>query len=119
MVSFFEHQDRARRNTRVLIALMALGVSCMGLAIYALIAAFNLHLGATGIVRAGGFRLLDPQLMLATVGGTGIIVGLASSWRMLSLPKTGSSVAELLGGRLVSGSPRDQLEKRLLNVVEE
>jgi Zn-dependent protease with chaperone function/uncharacterized tellurite resistance protein B-like protein len=116
MQGFFEHQDRARRNTRLLVALMALGVLGMGAAIYGLLLVFAL-LGGSALEDMG--RLVRPDALLGTVAVTALVVGAASSLRTLSLRKGGSSVAEMLGGRLVSGAPRDALEKRLVNVVEE
>jgi Zn-dependent protease with chaperone function len=111
MTGYFEHQDRARRTTRLLVVLMALGVIAMGSTIYLLLQWLS------GIAHGGApFR---PGLLFATLLGTGLLVLLASVSRVLSLRGGGGQIAEMLGGRLVSGSPRDVLEKRLLNVVEE
>jgi Zn-dependent protease with chaperone function len=116
MATFFEHQDRARRNTKLLVLLMALGVVAMALAIYAVLIVVEQKLGA----RHGmTYPLLQPELLLGTVLGTAVVVGMASGVRMLSLRGGGTQIAEMMGGRLVSGSPRDVLEKRLVNVVEE
>jgi Zn-dependent protease with chaperone function len=121
MTTFFEHQDQARRNTRVLVSLMALGVFVMGCAIYALLALVE-QKGVSRLTSAGALYtapLFQPELFLSCLLGTAAIVGLASGSRVLSLRGGGGQIAEMMGGRLVSGSPRDVLEKRLLNVVEE
>ena len=55
---------------------------------------------------------------LVCVLAVAAFVGAASLWRMRSLT-SGGQLAERLGGRLISGQPRDGLERRLLNVVEE
>src|SRR5690348_15209346 len=116
MRNFFEHQDRARRTTRVLVVLMTLGVIAMGLAIYFFLMAFTrLQLRAS----ATPPELLQPRLLVAAVLGTGLLVAIASATRLISLRGGGAQIAEMLGGRLISGNPRDVLEKRLLNVVEE
>jgi Zn-dependent protease with chaperone function len=111
MTRFFEHQDRARRTTRVLLVLMALGVLSMAGIVYLML------LAVAGIGHGAlGFR---PQLLACSVLGTTALVLLASGSRVLMLRGGGRQVAEMLGGRLVSGSPQTGLEKRLLNVVEE
>jgi Zn-dependent protease with chaperone function len=115
--NFFEHQDRARRNTRWLVVLMALGVLAMGSAIYVLLVVFAHLSGGSAMLLAGSG--LQPDLLIGSLLGTGAVVGGASGYRVLSLRGGGGQIAEMLGGRLVSGSPRDALEKRLLNVVEE
>jgi Zn-dependent protease with chaperone function len=121
MTSFFENQDRARRNTRVLVLLMAAGVIAMGCAIYALLVLVEQRTVtvdfSTGALKRPGLLQLD--LLLWCVLGTAAIVAVASTSRSLSLRGGGAQIAEMMGGRLVSGSPRDALDRRLLNVVEE
>jgi len=118
MGNFFEHQDRARRNTRVLVLLMALGVLAMGSAIHLLLVLFaNVSGGSAAWLAAPG--LVRGDLLFASILGTGVVVAAASAVRAASLRGGGAQIAQMLGGRLASGSPRDPLEKRLLNVVEE
>src|SRR5690349_3506686 len=99
---------------------MLLAVIGMGLAVYGLVLLFaNLH---GGVLTAGLFRqakLFQPRLLACSVLATAGVVGVASLSRTLSLRGSGAQVAEMLVGRLISGNPRDGLEKRLLNVVEE
>ena len=116
MNRFFEHQERARRNTTALVALMALAVGGIGSALYLVLAI------AIAVRRAyhpwfDGLQL-DAGLWLRCVAGTALFVLGASLLRFASLG-SGANVAESMGGRLVSGAPRDALERRLLNVVEE
>jgi Zn-dependent protease with chaperone function len=119
-LNFFEYQDRARRNTQLLIALMTAGVLAMGAGIYALLVVFT-HVwgGQLSTGYAGQQSALRLDLLLGTLLGTSCVVGAASAFRTLSLRGGGGQIAEMLGGRLVSGSPRDTLERRLVNVVEE
>jgi Zn-dependent protease with chaperone function len=119
MKNFFEHQDEARRNTRNLIVLMALGVLAMGTAIYVLLVVVRrcaMPLSADVLYPAPWF---EPNLFVGTLVGTALIVVVASASRTVFLRGGGSRVAEMLGGRLVSGGPRDVLEKRFVNVLEE
>jgi Zn-dependent protease with chaperone function len=120
MTNFFEHQDRARRNTRVLVWLMALAVLVMSLSIYALAMVLELWSASRGLDQNSlPPQLFQPRMLFMCLGGTAAVVAVASFSRTLSLRGGGAQIAEMLGGRLVSGNPRDSLEKRLLNVVEE
>lgn len=120
MKNFFEHQDQARRNTRTLLLLMTLGVIAMGLAIYLLffvVRRFAMPMSTDYLEPLPWFQ---PELLAMSVFGTGALVAVASLGRTLSLRSGGGArVAETLGGRLVSGNPRDVLEKRFVNVLEE
>lgn len=129
MRQFFEHQDRARRSTRVLLLLMGLSIAAMAGAIYLVLEWVARY---TWLPRGHGHPVLSwlfgianapfalrPMLLLGTLAGTAALVVIASGSRMLALRGGGTQIAEMMGGRLVSGSPRDALEKRLLNVVEE
>ncbi len=51
--------------------------------------------------------------------GVTVVIFLGSAIRTMSLRGGGKTVAEMMGGRLVSGNPKTPLERRLLNVVEE
>src|SRR4051812_41214329 len=120
MNNFFEHQDRARRNTTVLIWLMALAVLVMSGGIYALIVATEMWAPrGQSMYGQQPIAALQPSLLFACIAGTALFVGLASFSRSMSLRGGGAQIAEMLGGRLISGNARDSLEKRLLNVVEE
>jgi Zn-dependent protease with chaperone function len=119
MTGFFEHQDRARRNTRWLLVLMALGVVGMGAALFAVLSLGEPLILAQQNRIAGRPLHFDGLLLVGCVAGTALIVALASGVRLAQLRGGGRQVAEMLGGRLVSGAPRDALERRLLNVVEE
>ncbi len=119
MKNFFQHQEQAHRNTRLLLVLMVLAVLGMGLSLYLLlllVLRFQGGLFSTAFMPAGPPRL---DVLLLAVAGTAIVVVLASAARSFTLRGGGARVAEMLGGRLVSGQPRDALEKRLVNVVEE
>lgn len=119
MTTFFEQEDRARRNTRLLVWLMVLAIIGMGLSIYAVAVFVGLFFGPRGPAQVGPFPFFQPELFLVCFGGTAALVAIASASRVLSLRGGGAHFAEMLGGRLISGQPRDILERRLLNVVEE
>lgn len=118
MTTFFQHQEKARKRTALLIFLFALAVFGIGCAIYALYALL-MHYGGDW----KGERLFgipwDTKVFLWTTGITLGFIGLVSLSRTLSLRSGGGPVAQMLGGRLVRRDTTDALEKRLLNVVEE
>jgi Zn-dependent protease with chaperone function len=126
MATFFEHQDAARRNTKMLVLLFALAVA-------GVIVAVDLVLAAA-YVWAAGDRLLLPgeptsvralyRLVPGAVYGWGaavtalVILGV-SAWNVARLASGGRKVAEMVGARRVRPDTTDLLERRYLNVVEE
>src|SRR5262245_38338333 len=119
MKTFFEHQADAQRRTRWLLLGLVIAVFGMGVLLFTLI--WLLY----AMVSSKLDGLAEPEIEFWThvfwscVLGTAALVTLASAWRAFSLRAGGGSVADMLGGRLVSGQPRDALDRRLLNVVEE
>jgi Zn-dependent protease with chaperone function len=128
MPSFFENQERARHNTHVFVLLMALAVFALGCALYPVlffIVEFKnlwrplLASDYPDLDLMHGFSYVRPDLFALGLLGTAAFVLIASATRTVLLTGGGAQIAELMGGRLVSGSPRTELERRLLNVVEE
>jgi len=118
-VNFFEHQDRARRQSRFLIFLF-------GLAVLAIIVAVNaVVLGTMGMPHYAGypqstnFWVANAGLMFWTTSLTAATIGLASAYRSVQLRAGGGDIARSLGGTAVDPSTTDPLRRRLYNVVEE
>lgn len=110
--NFFQQQDLARRNTKVLILLFAL-------AVLALIVLTNL-LVMVSFSLFQGAPLQLPWEVISSISLVVIaVVGLAimAKWQRLKLG--GRTIAEALGGNRVSPSAQEPLQRRLLNVVEE
>jgi Zn-dependent protease with chaperone function len=61
----------------------------------------------------------DPSLLLGVAFGTGLVIALASAYKVAELASGGEVVAQMLGGRLVDPQTADPAERQLLNVVEE
>ncbi len=119
-MNFFEHQDRARRQTRRLIFAFVLAVVAIVIAMNALV------LFSFGMLDQAGDRLQQPfdwarvwPVAAATSLVTVLVIAIASAWRMVQLRSGGARVAAELGGVAVDGSTTDPLRRRLLNVVEE
>ncbi|HEU4644515.1 MAG TPA: M48 family metallopeptidase [Burkholderiales bacterium] len=113
-MNFFEHQEAARRNTRVLVLLYALAVAAVVAAVTA-VAAFA-WLYTRGVQEA---QTVPPELLWGAALGTLGVILLVSLAQTLRLGAGGEKVAEMAGARPVPPETRDPLERRLLNVVEE
>lgn len=127
-MDFFERQDRARRNTKLLVAYFAGGVVMLVVAVYATLLLIFGGLGAQhrtdyleeplAVARARP-ALWDPQLFLGAAVGTLAVIALGSAFKTMELSQGGSAVAAMLGGRPVSPTTADPDERKLRNVVEE
>ena len=59
-----------------------------------------------------------PLLGIVTFS-TGLVIGVGSLFKIAQLQEGGRVIAEELGGRLIDGSSRNALDKKVTNVVEE
>lgn len=134
-MNFYQAQDQARKQSRLLVALFALAVVFLVLITNISIAFFVLYsdpsyslnghvdpsLSATDT--ADWFKQLAQALgwkksvwISALVCG---VIFMAMGFKWFSLRQGGKVVAESLGGTLIQPSSRIAAEKQLLNVVEE
>jgi len=117
-MNFFEHQERARRNTKWLVFLFALAVFLLGVALYLVMQAAQRYVDCRQVDPCD-FLWFDPArfftVLLVTLG----FILMASLSKILSLREGGSKVASLLGGVPVEPGTRDLKLRRLINVVEE
>lgn len=118
-MNFFQHQDRARRQTGRLILLLAAAVACLVTLTSLVLGWLWRHIGEPASHWTSPQRLPDLELYLwvALVVVGVVIVGAWYKHRQLRLG--GRAVAERLGGRLINLDARDADERRVLNVVEE
>ena len=120
-MNFFEYQDKARRNSTLLVALFATAV--LGLiAITTLFIAALTHY-SRGQESAASVGTMLGNLGWDTVAGIAVtiaaIIAVASFFRLRQLAAGGRAVAESLGGKKINISPSGLAEQRALNVVEE
>jgi Zn-dependent protease with chaperone function len=119
-MDFFERQDIARRNTKLLVLYFALGVSLLIVAIYAAILLVFVWIGPRPeFGPQQTVELWNPRLFLGTAIGALSVILIGSLFKTLQLSSGGKAVATSLGGRLVEPHTTDPDERRLLNVVEE
>jgi Zn-dependent protease with chaperone function len=118
-MNFFEHQERARRNTGLLVFYFVVAVVLIVVAVdFIVLFAYRLQSSRSTYEMPDG--QFDPStLLILTTVGTLALIGLATLWKVSSLSSGGSAVADMMGGMLVSPDTRDPLERRLINVIEE
>jgi len=124
LASFFENQQLARRNTKLLVPMFALAVAGVIVAVDLFICglyAWN-PLGGpeTRFIPLGiQFKAVPDALYLWGAAGTAALIFAVSGWNVMQLSRGGAAVAEMVGARRVDPGTRDPLERRLVNVVEE
>ena len=124
-MNFFEQQDVARRNTRMLVLLFLAAVLLLIVLTNAAVAGF-LWFGEDYNLYSGSRRGFDGFLSQLTWTRFGKIslavsatVALVTLVKWIALSSGGKVVAERMGGSRILPSTDDQAERRCLNVVEE
>ena len=119
-MDFFERQDRARKNTKLLVVYFVLAVICIIAAVYLVCL---LIFGTASAHHQYGqpveFSLWNSDLFFYSAMGTLAVIVFGSLYQISALSAGGSAVAESLGGRLVEPGTTSTDERKLLNVVEE
>src|SRR5690348_6008598 len=130
-MDFFERQDKARRNTKLLVVYFVAGVSMLVLTIY-LVA--MIIFGAVGSRhRSHRYYNYDdnnsqltsqttfwnPEVFIGVAIGTLAVIGIGSIFKTMELSQGGSAVSSMMGGRLVNPNTTDLDERKLMNIVEE
>ena len=124
--TFFEHQQAARRNTRVMVLLFLAAVAGVVIAVDLVLAAVYL-LGVSEIDTPAGktpsvlsmLGLVPSALYIWAAVATVVSIFVVSIVNVIKLADGGEAVAKMVGARRLSPETRDPLERRLLNVVEE
>lgn len=111
--NFFQQQDLARRNTKILILLFSV-------AVLALVALTNFLIMLVVGVTQGADALYLPWEVITSISLVVIaVVGLAIVAKWQQLKQGGRTVAQALGGIRITADSQDPLQRRVLNVVEE
>jgi len=109
-VTFFEHQQLARRNTKLIVVLFVL-------AVLAIVAAVD---GVLGSLYAWSYGEAAPaSVYVVGAVATAAVILLVSLFNVVRLAEGGVAVARMVGARRVPPDTTDGLERRLRNVVEE
>ena len=128
-MDFFNCQDKARRNTKLLVFYFVLAVLSLLLAVNAVVLLILTGFGNYGLMiwnlnpvsSANELSLpwSQAELLFDVTIGTLVVILIGSVFKTLQLAPGGSAVAELLDGRLINSNTTDADERKLLNVVEE
>jgi Zn-dependent protease with chaperone function len=122
-MDFFAHQDRARRNTKLLVGLMVAAFVATVVIIY--VVALAVFIGSQPNLSNGSPALFErtawwqPDVFLLVAAGVSLVIGGGSLYKTLQLSGGGEKLAEMLGGRRLTPDARDPLERKVLNIVEE
>lgn len=120
-MDFFERQDKARKNTKLLVFYFGLAVALIVLSVY--FVSLFMFQGAANYKNRHGYApelsLWNPRIFLFAAGGTLAVIVCGSLFKTMELSSGGSAVAESMGGRLLDSNTNDPHERKLLNVVEE
>ena len=114
-MDFFERQHQAKKKTGYLVFLFGVAVLLISLLNFLIIAAV-----IPFVDEERNFSTLqDPMLAMSVMLGTFVVISLAGLYRKSQLSDGGSSIASMMGGRLVNMASTDPDEQKLMNVVEE
>ena len=119
-MDFFERQHQAKKKTGYLVFLFGVAVLLISLLNFLIIAAVIPFVGEERKREGLDFSTLqDPMLAMSVMLGTFVVISLAGLYRKSQLSDGGSSIASMMGGRLVNMASTDPDEQKLMNVVEE
>ncbi|NOZ86548.1 MAG: M48 family metallopeptidase [Deltaproteobacteria bacterium] len=114
-MDFFAHEERARKNTKLMVLLMLLSVAAIIAAVYFVVVALFFYTKAPDQV----FLWWKPKTALYVACGVVSLVTIGSLYKTIQLGSDGGVVSRMMGGILVDPDTRDAGERRLLNVVQE
>jgi Zn-dependent protease with chaperone function len=119
-MNFFEHQEAARRSSRVLVVLFLLAVVSIVLAVNGVLAALYLGVFAPhGAWARFGVHALPNYFFETTTAVVLLIIVGGTFIEILDLQAGGDAVAQMVGARAIDPDTRDPAERRLRNVIEE
>jgi len=117
-MDFFEHQDKARRKTGMLVFLFLAAVVLIIVAVYIAVSV-ALFLLSQKAPSMASYNVFNLKAFAYIAGGTILLVAFGSLYKIAALGKGGDAVAKMLGGARVETNTQNPEERKLLNVVEE
>ncbi|MBU3758947.1 MAG: M48 family metallopeptidase [Candidatus Omnitrophica bacterium] len=120
-MNFFEQQDRARRQTALLVVLFVLTLILIAVAVY--LAVMLTRFSLSKMIPLCAFQtrsgLWVPEIFWTTCAAVAMIVAGGVIQKIQELQGGGPSVAKMLGGRCLLPETVEPRERMTLNVVEE
>ena len=117
-MNFFQAQNKARHNTRLLTLLFIAAVGSLVVLTNLLVLVFFVD-SQPGLSFTQQIVRAPQELWIYTSLGVVGLIAVASGFKFLALQGGGKAVAESLGGVLIHQNTRDPQQRQLLNVVEE
>ena len=120
-MDYFARQEVARRRTWWLVVMFFAALAgIIGAVYFAIAMAFQAGAGDAGYGSAAAANpMWSPEVLLTVAGAVSLIVLGGTAYKLAQLRHGGTTVAEMLGGRVVNPATTQFHERRLLNVVEE
>lgn len=118
-MDFFTHQERARKQTGLLVVYFLVAVALIVAAVHVAVTAILLGIQSQTDRMSLAETLQNPRLLLWITGTTVLLITIGSIYKIRELRSGGATVARMLGGRPVAPNTLDLDERVLLNVVEE
>lgn len=115
-MNFFEHQDKARKKTKLLIFYFLLAIVLIVLAINALVYGSILY---SAEYYPDVYPLLYQPLWLYITVGVVAVILIGTLTKTLALQGGGLSVAKMVKARPINFHTKDFKEKQFINIVEE
>jgi Zn-dependent protease with chaperone function len=116
-MNFYDRQKRAKRNSRIFIALFA---ACFLAVVFAIWYVFANLIYAREIVTPLFLYAITPaRTTFEIVFVASNLIGVGVSYMASTLKGDGNAVAKRLNGRLIDRASSDFDEKRLVNIVDE
>ncbi|MEP7015622.1 MAG: M48 family metallopeptidase [Verrucomicrobiota bacterium] len=118
-MDFFARQDKARRNTKLLVFYFSLAVLSLIVAVDTVVVLVFTGIAAKNAGDQVALPFAQSEVLIAATLGTLAIILIGSVFKTMELSSGGSAVAELLDGRLIKSNTAEADERKLLNIVEE
>lgn len=120
-MNFFEHQRKAKSKTKILIFYFSLAILGLMTATHFITVAILDHAVFNGQNDSSSafVSYTNPQIMVFTLGGTLLLIFVASLFKTYMLSSGGKSVCLSMGARQIFHDTKDFDEKKFFNVVEE
>ena len=118
-MDFFEHQERARRKSLILILYFAVAVVLIIVAVYFAVSVAFFGMGSYMEDLDAAKRIINSELFLGVAGATLFLILCGTLYKVAALSGGGETVALSQGGRLVPPASSNHHERKVLNVVEE